>query len=299
MEITVGIPHFQNREGLEKVLQGIENQILKSVNSAEVEIIVSNDEDEDLEKLINFKSNRFQIRYIYGPNGGPAVARNRVIMHSKGRYIAFLDSDSYPESDWLEQMVNTLRQGYQAVGGKVLGIPGKGWVNQYFVQKNMLQTPIIDRKTGEVVSLITANCGFEKIILDNIKGFDEEAFKGLKPGGEDVDLSYRLRKEGVTLWYQPTIVTKHEFPDTVKDIWSKGINYGRGTRRYIDTREIDPTSIRQPSKDLWKGILGYWTYRQRRIFDFWFPKKIGMIVKIQGIICDEIFLLAYIIGYYS
>ena len=63
-------------------------------------------------------------------------------------------------------------------------------------------------REGESIQfLVTANAGFRKQALMNVQGFDERISIA---GGEDYELSYRIRKEGSAIAFVADAVVKHE-----------------------------------------------------------------------------------------
>lgn len=85
--VSVVIPFFEGKKWLEEALESVEKQEYKNK-----EIIVINDGSiEDINDIeTKFGHN---VKFIYKENSGPASARNLGIEISKGKYIAFLDSD--------------------------------------------------------------------------------------------------------------------------------------------------------------------------------------------------------------
>lgn len=91
--VSVVIPFYSGVDWLIEALDSVINQTYKNI-----EILVINDgSPEDLDEVKNKFKSRIQI--IYKKNGGPASARNLGIEKSKGKYVAFLDSDDI----WLPQ----------------------------------------------------------------------------------------------------------------------------------------------------------------------------------------------------
>jgi glycosyltransferase involved in cell wall biosynthesis len=57
------------------------------------------------------------VRLIRQPAAGPAAARNRGILASAGRWIAFTDDDCRPRPDWLSQLERAFRDHPDALIG--------------------------------------------------------------------------------------------------------------------------------------------------------------------------------------
>ena len=102
--ITIIIPVFNNAKYLPFCLNSIIYQSLKNI-----EIICINDgsTDESLNILKEFQKYDKRIIIINQNNKGSAIARNKGIKKSKGKYIAFIDSDDmYPNNFTLELLYN-------------------------------------------------------------------------------------------------------------------------------------------------------------------------------------------------
>src|SRR5207248_1388939 len=61
---------------------------------------------------------RAEVIYCAESRRNIALARNKALEQSKGDFVAFIDDDEFPESDWLLMMLRTCSD-YQAAG--VLG----------------------------------------------------------------------------------------------------------------------------------------------------------------------------------
>ncbi len=89
--VSVVIPTYNRARVVERALKTAFDQTYRNM-----EIIVVDDgsTDDTEAALAPYKE---RIRYYYQKNGGASAARNRAIQESRGKYIAFLDSDD----EWL------------------------------------------------------------------------------------------------------------------------------------------------------------------------------------------------------
>ena len=101
-EISVIMPAYNVEKYIEKCLKSLENQCFKNF-----EVIIVNDGSTDkTEKIIlDYQSkSKLDIKYFYEENAGQAYARNKAMAKASGKYVAFIDSDDYIDSDYLQQL---------------------------------------------------------------------------------------------------------------------------------------------------------------------------------------------------
>ena len=103
-KVSVIIPFYSNQLWLQEAIGSVLSQTYSNY-----EIIVINDgSKEDISKIEERFAN--QIKLIHQKNNGPGEARNNGIMHSTGKYIAFLDSDDIWLSDKLQEQINFMEE---------------------------------------------------------------------------------------------------------------------------------------------------------------------------------------------
>jgi glycosyltransferase involved in cell wall biosynthesis len=85
--VSVVIPAF-NPGSL--IVAAINSVLAQTIEGIEI-IVVDDASTESLDELMREYGER--VRYIRQEHGGPSVARNRGILLSRGRYVAFLDAD--------------------------------------------------------------------------------------------------------------------------------------------------------------------------------------------------------------
>lgn len=101
VEVSVIIPTYNRAHTVLRALDSVFYQ--KDAPSYEIVIVDdgSTDQTLDIVKLyLNEKLKKFhvEVQLISIPSGGVSVARNTGVLHSKGQWLAFLDSDD----EWLE-----------------------------------------------------------------------------------------------------------------------------------------------------------------------------------------------------
>lgn len=106
--VSVIVPTYNRGNLLGRALNSIVNQTYDNI-----EIIVVDDfsKDNTYQVVRQFKDKGHNIKYIYNKkNLGPSISRNIGIAHSKGKYIAFLDSDDEWLDIHLEESINVLEK---------------------------------------------------------------------------------------------------------------------------------------------------------------------------------------------
>jgi len=99
--ISVVIPVQNNEEHLLAVFHGVDNQSLPSMEI----VIVDSSSDNKISNLINEWNGAIPIKHIKIDTSYPGDARNIGVKIAKMEWIAFLDSTTVPEHDWLERCV--------------------------------------------------------------------------------------------------------------------------------------------------------------------------------------------------
>jgi GT2 family glycosyltransferase len=150
-------------------------------------------------------------------NLGFSVANNIGAQYAKGKWLAFLNTDAFPEPDWLEKMFQAAEQnpeytafsskqiqyGYPDVldgGGDSYHVTGMAW--RRFYNNDVKRYGL---HTEEVFSACPTAALYSREEFLKVGGFDEDFFSYF----EDVDLGFRLRLNGAKCLYVPEAVVHH------------------------------------------------------------------------------------------
>lgn len=155
--------------------------------------------------------------------GGPAAARNAGLAATTAPLVAFLDVDARPEEDWLECLVGYLDDPLCAVvAPRVRGPEGPGARNQFESFASPLDLgsqPAVARPGGAVPYVPSAAMLARRSALGD--GFDESLRVG-----EDVDLCWRLTRDGWIVRYVPDVVVLHAARSTWPAWAAQRFRYG-------------------------------------------------------------------------
>jgi len=167
----------------------------------------------DLER--KYPQFQFSIKKL-DSNLGFAVGNNIGARLARGRWLALLNADAFPDPDWLEQLLRAAQNApafsffasrqIQAGQpdlldgeGDIYHVSGLAWRRQY-------GTPVYPAsQPEEVFSPCGAAALFDRAEFLAVDGFDEDFFAY----HEDVDLGFRLRLVGKRCLYVPGAVVYH------------------------------------------------------------------------------------------
>ena len=103
-EVSVIIPTYNSAK---YVVEAVESVLAQTWQDFEILVIDDGSTDETAQVMHRYE---VPVRYIHQQNGGVAVARNRGIAESRGRYVAFLDADDTWLPHKLERQMEALHQ---------------------------------------------------------------------------------------------------------------------------------------------------------------------------------------------
>lgn len=187
------------------------NAVINSIHQStfkDYEIIVIDDgSTDDTYQVLKHLIDNKEIRYFYQENTGVSGARNYGILKSKGKYIAFIDSDIICTNTWLQKLIDV------ASSNSDIGILAAIRYNK----ENFKYKEIIERQKypGEnVVTVSKIGMGASLVkreVFEKIGGFDSNFIFGW----EDVELSFRANLLGYKVVYVYDAIVYH-FHDRTK-----------------------------------------------------------------------------------
>lgn len=203
---------------------------------------------------------------------GPAEKRDLALKYAKGKILAFLDDDAYPEPDWLKKMVHCFRDGeVGAVGGaaitpksdgvlqKVSGAVFESYLGGGFARNRYLC--LGDHCESE--DWPTVNLLVWKDVFAEVGGFDSAYWPG-----EDTKLCLDIINAGYKILYDPEGVVYHHRRSDLwkhfKQIGSYALHRGHFAKIYPKTSlkigYFAPTlfDLYLISFFIWPLILGYY-----------------------------------------
>ena len=195
--ISVIIPHYNDLANLERCVRRLAAQTLPR---SQFEIVVADNNSrcgiEEVERVCGDLA-----RVVPAPIQGAGAARNAAVEASRGRILAFIDSDCRPTPTWLERGMAALK-GAEIVGGQVevdYEDPAHPTAVEAFEKVFAFN---FKRYIEEVGFSGTGNMFVPREIFDRVGGFR---------GGvsEDVDWGQRALAANYRFRYAPDVVVSH------------------------------------------------------------------------------------------
>ncbi len=185
IDISVLIPTYNNARFVGEAIQSVLNQTYKNY-----EIIVIDDGSTDNTGDIVARFNK-RVKYIKQQNMGLSGARNTGILHAKGEFFAFLDSDDLWTPLFLAASIAKIQEDksvgltyswWDYIDENGIKLPEQG---KYIQRGNIFHELVISNRFPTISVLVRKRC------LDEI-GFFDESLTAL----EDWDLWLRTAEKG-------------------------------------------------------------------------------------------------------
>ena len=220
MNISVVILNWNGRHFLEKYLPGVETYS----RLQDVEIVVADNASTD-DSISYLQTNHPNIRIIHlDRNYGFAEGYNRALRQVDAVYYVLLNSDVEVTEGWLQPMLNLMQQkpNIAACMPKIRSTADRtsfeyagaagGFMDKYgytFCRGRLFQT--VEKDVGqydsemEIFWATGACCMIHAKLFHEMGGFDSAFFAHM----EEIDLCWRLRNAGYSIWFTPRSVVYH------------------------------------------------------------------------------------------
>ncbi|MBP9758718.1 glycosyltransferase family 2 protein [Candidatus Dojkabacteria bacterium] len=220
LTVSVVITNYNGKELLEKNLPAIISAKNNKDNNI-LEIIVVDDfsNDESLKFLNTLKSDISIIKHT--KNRGFSATTNTGVRATKGDFVALLNSDVSPSSNFL---VSTLKLFEDSqVFGVTFHEKGLGYAKALF-SDGYIQQPGGKEVNKVVPSFYTSGGSgiFRKSIWKELGGMDEKLLSPFY--WEDIDLSYRANKRGYLSLWDPNAIVVHNHMSTISKLPKKNVD---------------------------------------------------------------------------
>lgn len=253
VHFSVIIPTYKDWKRLQVCVNALIQQSLP-IENFEI-LIVDNANQHVVPNTFRAPSN---LKLLHEAKPGSYAARNTAIKQSKGKILAFTDSDCIPDKDWLKNALRTFKEkGCQRIGGKVLlfykNPKKKTWAELYESVFAFNQ-----RENVEIRKLsVTANFFVQKEIFISIGLFDDS-----KMSGEDWGWNRRVTNKGISIDYGPDIIVQHPARHKITELTQKVKRVAGGMKlsknpfkRFTKFIRLFIDKFLKPCQQLWKENL--------------------------------------------
>ena len=198
--VSVVIPAYNEEHQIAKCLESV---VGTGYENLEIIVVDDNSKDETVKA-----ASRYAVQVITRRSrGGIAAARNHGLQFVRGEIVAFVDADCIVDKLWLHVLLS------RYVDSKIAGVGGViatresslfAKYRNYVAKEEYADSPNPVRGTSSIPG---GNSSYRTDVLRSIGGFNP-AFA--KPSGlEELELGYRLRKNGYLLVGEPRAVVWH------------------------------------------------------------------------------------------
>jgi glycosyltransferase involved in cell wall biosynthesis len=250
--VTIGVCVRNCEETVGEVIESILDQ---DFPFEQLEIIFVDDGSEDgtLSVIQGFVSKtKFNIRVFSCKWSGLGFARQLVVDNAHGEYVIWVDGDMTLSRDYVRTQVELMDNNPHVGIAK-----GKYGLDH---QKSLVAT--LENVPFAVFSQQNEGRSIEKLpgtggaicrleAIKAVRGFDSQ----IKGAAEDIDLEYRIRNAGWSIYGSPAIFYEKR-PETWKHLWTKYFWYGYGMHYVLHKdRDIERLYEMIPPVALLEGFL--------------------------------------------
>ncbi len=243
LKVTVAVCTRDRPEDLAACLDSLQRS---DYGSFETLVVDNAPSSEATRLLVARRAGR--VRYVREPRPGLDWARNRAITEAGGDIIAFTDDDVTVDPGWISALVVPFATDgtVAAVTGLVLPAEleteaqvlferyrsfGRGFVRRRIAPGG---GPLAHRYGAAGDYGTGANMAFRRSLFGRIGAFDPALDVGTPTrGGGDLDMFFRVLKDGQVLVYEPRAIVRHRHRRSMEALRSQIADHGVSFSSYI------------------------------------------------------------------
>jgi glycosyltransferase involved in cell wall biosynthesis len=241
-----------------------------------------------------------RVRYVVEPRPGLDWARNRAIVEARGEIVAYTDDDVVVDRGWVRAIVGPFATpDVMAVTGLVVpyeleteaqmlferyGGFGRGFERRWFRDvKGLDRHHISYLGSGQFGT--GANMAYRREVFRSIGMFDPALDVGtVTNGGGDLEMFFRVLKEGHTLVYEPGAIVRHRHRREYEKLRTQIANNGIGLYSHFVRSALYYPDERKAALRIGLWWLWWWNIR-RYLISFIrparFPREI-ILAELKG-----------------
>ncbi|MHB0754191.1 glycosyltransferase family 2 protein [Polaribacter sp. M15] len=189
-------------------------------------LIIEDGSSQKSDQIVEKYTSTLNVNYFYKENSGAGASRNYGMQKASGNYFIVLDSDVIVPEHYLSEVKKALKENYtDAFGG-----PDAAHQSFTALQKAMNYSMTSFLTTGGIrgkkngvgkFQLRSFNLGLSIKAFETVKGFSN------MKTGEDIDLTFRLWKNGFNTQLVTAAFVYHKRKSTVKQFFKQTYAFGK------------------------------------------------------------------------
>lgn len=199
-----------------------------------------------------------EVHWDRGQHTGPAGARNRGWHQAQGDVLVFIDDDVVIDDDAVRTLVAELGDD-DAIGARIEPLRPGRLVADFMHAEHLVSHKVED---GEVRWLVTACVAVRRAALEDVGGFDETL---RRPGGEDAELSLRLRAGGHRLAVSGDVIARHDHRAGLLQLVRTYYRHGTAQRRLAAVHSERRADLGRSTRNRLSPADWFATYRRYRV----------------------------------
>jgi glycosyltransferase involved in cell wall biosynthesis len=285
MDITVAICTYNGAERVPEVLDHLRAQDHLEDVRWEVIVVDNNSTDGTGDVVRRYREKTWSrsapLKVVTETQQGVAFARQRAVDEANGEWVAFLDDDNLPTSDWVAEAVSFAQEhpNAGAFGGQLIGKfeeeppPSFGLVKGFFALNEREETFRYSRNgRGQFApgaGLVINREAWQRDVSGEVSTTGASGESRGDPG-EDVEAQWFLHEAGWEVWHNADMKAKHKIPaDRLREEYLDAFFEGQGRGRH-HLRMVRFEPWQRPFmaaafwlEDLRKLISLYWRFRDK------------------------------------
>ena len=270
--VTVAVCTRERPDDIERCLQAL---LLLDYPNLDLLVVDNAPSTAATEQIVR----RYQgVRYVREPRPGLDWARNRAILQCRGEILAYTDDDVIVDPGWVAAVVDVFTADPEVMAVTGLVIPheletdaqrmferyggfGRGFARKWY--RGARGRPLAPVHGGAGKFGTGANMAYRRRLFDRIGGFDPALDVGTcTNGGGDLDMFFRVLKEGHTLVYEPRAIVRHRHRREYTQLRTQIVNNGIGFYSFLVRTALAYPDERRAIARLGAWWLHWWSFRR-------------------------------------